>query len=237
MRRTRRLCSCPMKSHWNSSPWAATLACRSCARFSPTRRMPASASSGRSPRATYLVAASISTSCVPGAAAPGGRRATACAISFRSRSRFSRTVWARRPVISSAMGLPPAPAARSAQPYDARLAPGELSFAAMREEARVADRAYAERPHIWHARRAKPPLGRRRQVDRPAARLAAEREVHLVADLITAGPGAGPDHGLQLLLAGEVSQRPHALLENAGGEAAPAGVQHRHGAGPGNRDG
>ena len=34
----RRLCSWPMKSHSNSSPWAATFSCRSWARFSPTRR-------------------------------------------------------------------------------------------------------------------------------------------------------------------------------------------------------
>src|SRR5215210_1089891 len=59
---TLRLWSCPMKSQVNRSPCASCLASSSCARFSPTSSMPASASAGRSSASTYLTAARISTS-------------------------------------------------------------------------------------------------------------------------------------------------------------------------------
>src|ERR671915_2061566 len=72
-----RLWIAPMKSHSNRSRWRSCLASRSWARFSPTRRIPASASAGRSPASTYFVAASTSTS------GP---------IRSRTRSRVRRTV-------------------------------------------------------------------------------------------------------------------------------------------------
>src|SRR5919109_5199908 len=65
-----------MKSQVNRSPCASCLASRSCARFSPTSSIPASASAGRSPASTYFVAARISIS-VP--------------ICSRTRSRLRRT--------------------------------------------------------------------------------------------------------------------------------------------------
>src|SRR5829696_2663015 len=51
-----------MKSQVNRSPCASCFASRSCARFSPTSSIPASARAGRSPASTYLTAASISMS-------------------------------------------------------------------------------------------------------------------------------------------------------------------------------
>ena len=57
-----RLCRWPMKCHRKASPWRACLAARSCARFSPTTSIPASASAPRSSGSTYLVAATIVTS-------------------------------------------------------------------------------------------------------------------------------------------------------------------------------
>src|ERR687891_1359666 len=72
-----RLWRAPMKSHVNRSRCCSCLASRSCARFSPTSSMPASASAGRSPTSTYFVAASTSTS------GP---------IRSRTRSRLRRTV-------------------------------------------------------------------------------------------------------------------------------------------------
>src|SRR5215203_4544180 len=57
-----RLCRWPMKCQRKASPWAACFASRSCARFSPTTSIPASASAVMSSTATYLVAATIVTS-------------------------------------------------------------------------------------------------------------------------------------------------------------------------------
>src|SRR6185295_6339355 len=51
----------PMKCQRNASPYSACLRSRSCARFSPTTSMPASASTPRSASATYFVAATIVT--------------------------------------------------------------------------------------------------------------------------------------------------------------------------------
>src|SRR5580765_2171862 len=57
-----RLCRWPMKCQRNRSPWAACLASRSCARFSPTTSIPASARVAMSSTETYFVAATIVTS-------------------------------------------------------------------------------------------------------------------------------------------------------------------------------
>ena len=121
----------------------------------------------------------------PAAARVRGRRA--CAARRRSpapmRSRFARTRSASQ-------------AARSAQPRDPRLATRARAFAAVGEEALVADRARRAR----RARRATPAASRRSrgdraQVDRAAAPAAApaERLVHLRADLVAAGTRAGAD--------------------------------------------
>ncbi len=66
----------------------------------------------------------------------------------------------------------------------------------------------------------------------------SERIVHLGSDLVAADARAGTDHRRDRQLVGaERSQRAHALLEHAGGEAAPAGVEHRDGAVAAERDG
>ena len=57
-----RLWRCPMKCQRKASPWAACLASRSCALFSPTTSIPASARTAISPTETYFVAATIVTS-------------------------------------------------------------------------------------------------------------------------------------------------------------------------------
>src|SRR5207249_2077130 len=54
-------CRRPMKCQRKVSPYSACLASRSCARFSPTTLIPASASAAISASVTYLVAATIVT--------------------------------------------------------------------------------------------------------------------------------------------------------------------------------
>src|SRR5581483_8623106 len=51
----------PMKCQRNASPYSACFASRSCARFSPTSRTPASTSAAMSRNETYLVAATTVT--------------------------------------------------------------------------------------------------------------------------------------------------------------------------------
>src|SRR5947209_16381480 len=70
-------CRWPMKCHRNVSPYSACLRSRSCARFSPTVRTPASASTAMSLGETYFVAATI---------------VTPSPISLWMRARFVRTV-------------------------------------------------------------------------------------------------------------------------------------------------
>ncbi len=179
--RTRLLWSCPMKSHSNSSPCAATLASRSWARFSPTSRTPASARTGRSSADTYLIAASSSTSrrACPGRAPEA--RSAAAAICSRSRLRFALTSSASRPVISSTMPRPPgAP-------------PGLLRGGARSSARRRSCTARASRTSATPAASSRSRAIACRSIGRPLAMSMAERGVHLGPDLVAAGPRAGSD--------------------------------------------
>src|SRR5262249_37204255 len=71
--------------------------------------------------------------------------------------------------------------------------------------------------------------GDRPQVNAPALPVGArERGVDLLAHLVAADPGAGPDHRDHLAAgAGDGVDRAHALLEHASCEPAPAGLKHR----------
>ena len=95
---TLRLCRLPMKSHSKASPQRSCLAARSCWRFSPTSRTPASASAPISSSGTYLVAARISTPSPATARgpAPGWRRSWPASRPWISSGHLSRSPRARR---------------------------------------------------------------------------------------------------------------------------------------------
>src|SRR4051794_24972767 len=67
-------CRRPMKCQRNASPYSACFSSRSCARFSPTTRTPASTSTARSADGTYFVAATTVTP-APTSACTRSRRA------------------------------------------------------------------------------------------------------------------------------------------------------------------
>ena len=60
--------------------------------------------------------------------------------------------------------------------------------------------------------------------------VAGERRVDLLADLVAAAAGAGADQRGHRAVAAALAQRRDALGDDAGGRAAPAGVQRRDGA-------
>ena len=106
--------------------------------------------------------------------------------------------------------------APSRQPRDASLPAGGAVVAAVREEARVAHRAQPAVVDLLDARRAQPGRRDRLEVDvAPQHRLGhvGERLAHLVADLVAAASGAGPDRGGDGAGRADVAQRGDALLE------------------------
>ncbi len=113
---------------------------------------------------------------------------------------------------------------------NARLAPGPGAFAAVGEEALVADRARLHVEHLCDTRRKQLFVGDRPQVDHAAVAMGAgESRVDLLADLVAAGAGARADHSHHVSPPANVAQSTHTLLEHAAGEPAPAGVKCRHG--------
>src|SRR4051794_16888142 len=161
-----RLCRWPMKCQRKASPCSACFTARSCARFSPTSSIPASASTPRSSGATYLVAATIVTS------APS---------SARIRSWFARTVSADKakhalpagdPVVAAVREEPLRRARRAeVDPVDARAAGG-------------AKGAFGGAPEVELA-----------VAHEPEAERATKRRRHLLAHLVAAGADPGPDDG------------------------------------------
>ena len=153
-----------------------------------------------SSRATYFVAATIST-------ASGSRPARAAAAAIRSRA--------------------------SVRPAMRRLPDGPWRCPSVGEEARVAHRADAGVVHLGDAGVEQAPAGDRGEVDlAAAARLGDVRErfADLVAHLVAAAPRPRADRREDRPGAAELAQRGEALVEDPGGEAAPAGVDHGHGA-------
>ena len=119
------------------------------------------------------------------------------------------------------------------------LATGASAFAAVGEEALVADRARRDILHLGHTRRQQPVAGDRLQVDPPVAGPGGrgpnpmgprERRVDLLADLVAARPRAGADDRDDLIRTAQLPDRANALLEDPRREPAPAGVHGRHGA-------
>ena len=166
-----------MKSHSNSSPWAATFCWRSCARFSPTRRTPASAS------ARQLLGGDVLGRREH--LAPRGRgpplRASARGDLRAHAARGSRgPARRRRPVISSTMRPPPG--ARRAR----------LRGCGRRSARRRSCRRRRRGPR---RRRRRAAARRRSRAGRGGGRRAwapRERVVHLGADLVAADARAGP---------------------------------------------
>ena len=147
--RTLRLCSAPMKSHVEQRAVGADLRCEVLGAVLPDQPHARLGEHGADPAAaTYLVAASTSTAPRPGAARPDGRGRGDLP---RMRSRFvAHPARRRRPAISSTM-RPPA------------CRPARRAFAAVGEEAPVADRA---RRHVVHPLHAAPPAAARRAIAR-----------------------------------------------------------------------
>ena len=240
-----------MKSHLNSSPCSATLAARSCARFSPTSRTPAAARPARSSERTYLVAASSSIapgsgrrdaprSRSPRAAQPGSRGRAQGSMSIGSTiARPSRAlIKTRAPCAASADSGPDTP---SRKPRHSRLASCSRGFAPVGEEALVADRAQADVMHPIDARCQQALTCQRLQVDRRAAavyrarddrararaiRRTGKRGVDLRTDLIAAGSGTGTDDRCDLFLGVQLVHNPHPLLQHPRRQAPPARVDH-----------
>ena len=77
--------------------------------------------------------------------------------------------------------------------------------------------------------------GDRGQVERPAG--GAEARAQVVADLVAARAGAGPERGGDRRLAPARPRTAAPRGQDAAGEPAPAGVDHRDGAGRDERDG
>ena len=185
---------------------ARACAWRSCARFSPTRVTPGLGERGRGPRA---------------------RRTSSRRRSRRRSGSAPRAARRRSPAIRSRARV------GQAQPRDAPLAAGGAAVAAVGEEARVAHRA---RPASWTsatpASRSAPRATALRSIAAAAARLGDVRErlADLVADLVAAAARARARSPRGPARRAELAQRGDALLEDAGGEAAPAGVDHRDGA-------
>ena len=208
-----------MKSHSNSSPWAATFSCEVLGAVLPHERArrPRRAS-GRSPQATYLVAARISTRPV----APPARRAASARGELRG---DALQVGARH-------GSAPA-GRRSAQPCHPRLAARAGAFAAVGEEALVADRAGRRRraPRPRPAASSRSRAIARRSMLRSVRVGAGEGLVHLGADLVAAGACAGSDDRDDLTalpLSSRIALHP--LLEHARrrGPASPRGPSPPH---------
>ena len=178
--RTRRLCSWPMKSHSNSSPCGRDLRLRDPARGSrrPARRRPAPAPAGPA-RDTYLVAASTSTS-------PALARPRAGGAPPRDLLAHPREV--RADPLGAQVGDQLNHATPAWRPARAPSRRWEK-----KRSSQIVHAADVVAPR--HARRQQPLARDRPQVDVPArARRvrAAERRVHLLADLVAAGPAPGP---------------------------------------------
>ena len=172
-----------MKSHVNAPGYASALATRSCARFSPTSSIPASASTPSSSTGTYLTAARIWTS--PGSL-PVAAISLADAVEVRpdrlgpqARYRLNHAIPACRPVIppsrrweNSSVGS----AADRAQPdvvHD--LDAGALELLARdRLEVQVAPVADVEALHR------RTPRGRPRRPRSSTARARADRRLQAV---------------------------------------------------------
>ena len=206
---TLRLCRLPMKSQAKASPQRSCLAARSCWRFSPTRRTPASASAPISSSGTYLVATRIST--------PSPARS-------RTSARFAATFAGSMPWISSGHLRP------SLDPGEPRPGGRCGRVAAVREEElRLAAGAEAGGLDLLDPGLEQEPPRDLGQVEHAAVGDAVaevgEGGEHLVADLVAAGTDPGADRGVG------GADRLGALGEDPGGEPAPAAVQHRHSAG------
>ena len=118
--------------------------------------------------------------------------------------------------------------------------PARCAFAAVREEPLVADRA---RVDVADRRRRRRRAGARAAIARRSSRAAArggarERGVHLGSDLVAADAGAGADRPPRSAARPRRARaaRCTPCLEHAGGEPAPAGVEHRDGAVAAERD-
>src|SRR3954471_6904068 len=153
-----------MKCQRKASPQRACLASRSCARFSPTTSIPASARAPRSSAARYLVAATIVTS------------GPSCA---RIRSWFARTVSGDKPNDALPPGDPFVAAVRE-----------EVLGRAGRAEVDPVDPGTARRAQrpLGGAPEVELPVA-----DEAEAVRTAERRRHLLADLVAARADAGPD--------------------------------------------
>ena len=160
-----------------ASPWRASLRLESCARFSPTSAMPASASAPSSLDGDVLDRGEQ----LDLAGSRPARRAAA-AISARTRARFAAHALGVEPAISSATPPPPGD-------------PSTPAVAPVGEEQRVgADRAQPDVVDLGHAGRRSRARAIALQVEvRPRARRRGrEGGVHLVADLVAAAARAGP---------------------------------------------
>ena len=191
------------------------LASRSCARFSPTSRTPACGERAADPPRPRTWS--------PRAARPragrGRRRPQRRGARSRSRprSRFARIRAASRPLISSTTPRPPggprgAPSRRWEKKRSSQIVQraevADLADAG-REQAPRGDRAQVDRRRR-RGRCAEAPRGppRRPRSSRARRRARSRRSSRSAA--------------------AELAQRRTPLLEHAGGEPAPAGVDHRH---------
>src|SRR5262245_18727610 len=157
-----------MKCQRKRSPWAACLASRSWARFSPTMSIPASASAGMSSTETYFVAATIVTS------GPTS-----------SRTRASRSAIGSADKAKDALGAARATGAAPAEEQVGVAARADVDAVDGRG-ARVARRALGRGPEVEDA-----------AADDVGAEARAVGARHLVPHRVAARADRGADHGCE----------------------------------------
>ena len=197
MSRTLRLCTWPMKSQVNESPYRSCLAGQRVGSVlaDQRRRRPRPAPPGRPARRTWWRPGSATSGPTRSRPAPGSRR--------------SRRRQARQPHHSLAAGDAVVPAVREVPLGRCRWCTRRRPATWSRRAPRSARRAHSQRS-------ARP--SRTDVVAEPAA----QRRRHIVAHLVAARPGARPDRATD-----RAADRVHAGLHDARLEAAPAGVHDR----------